>query len=157
MTPDKHTTHQARTKVRVLLADDHPAILKHEERVLRESHDQEFEIVGAAEDGIAILEMAERVQADVAVLDISMTGLSGLDVARQLLVANTQIRIVFLTVHDDPDFAREAFARGARGYVVKSRLAHDLCHAITNALEGRSFVSPTPALMPLRDARGPSS
>ena len=150
-------THRARTKVRVLLADDHPAMLKHEERVLRESHDQEFEVVGAAEDGMAFLELAGRVQADVAVLDISMAGLSGLDVARQLLTTNAGIRVVFLTVHDDPDFAKEAFARGARGYVVKSRLAHDLCHAIASALEGRSFVSPTPALMPLREASGLSS
>jgi len=157
MAQAKHTTQRTDTKVRVLLADDHPAMLQQEARVLRQSHERNFEIVGETEDGRTLLEMAEHVKADVAVLDISMPGLSGLEVARQLLVTNKQIRLVFLTVHDDPDFAREAFASGAWGYVVKSRLAHDLCNAITSALEGRSFVSPTPALMPLRDARGPSS
>jgi DNA-binding NarL/FixJ family response regulator len=80
------------------------------------------------------------------VLDISMPLLSGLEAARHLQAAGSPAKIIFLTVHDDPDYVRAALATGALGYVVKCRLASDLLRAMRAALAGLSFVSPTVAL-----------
>jgi DNA-binding NarL/FixJ family response regulator len=86
---------------------------------------------------------------DVVVLDITLPGLSGIELARHLAAAPAGPRLVFLTVHEDADYAQEALATGAMGYVIKSRLASDLVPALRAALEGRRFVSPSPALAAL--------
>jgi DNA-binding NarL/FixJ family response regulator len=125
-------------RVRVLLADDHEDFLAVEARHL----EPEFDVVKAVGDGRALLEEAARLEPDILVLDISMPVLSGLDAARRLQASGCQARIVFLTVHDDPDYVRAALAAGALGYVVKCRLASDLLLAMHEALAGRSFVSP---------------
>lgn len=68
--------------------------------------------------------------------------MNGLEAARRLRAAGSRVKIVFLTVHDDPDYVREALGSGALGYVVKSRLVLDLSHALREAMAGRQFVSP---------------
>ena len=108
-------------------------------RVLETMHD----VVGAVGDGLSLLESAARLDPDVIVLDITMPGIDGFGAARSLKRAGCRSRLVFLTVHEDPDFAREAFALGADAYVVKSRLASDLLTAIQDSSAGRKFVSPT--------------
>ena len=80
------------------------------------------------------------------VVDVCMPILSGIEAAQQLREAGSTAKIVFLTVHEDPDFLRSALAAGGAGYVVKSCLASDLRAAIKEALAGRLFVSPTIAL-----------
>jgi DNA-binding NarL/FixJ family response regulator len=77
------------------------------------------------------------------VLDISMPVLSGIEAARRLKAAGSPARIVFLTMHADPDYVRAALETGALGYVIKSRLATDLLPCIREALAGRPFVSPS--------------
>ena len=79
---------------------------------------------------------------DVLVLDISMPVMNGIETARSLKELGAKTRIVFLTVHDDPDYAREALEAGALGYVIKLRIASDLVAAINEVHAGRSFVSP---------------
>jgi len=123
----------------VLLADDQPAILAQVLRVLGNGYD----IVGTAGDGLGVLELAERLDPDVIVLDITMPGIDGFDAARSLKRAGCRSRLVFLTVHEDCDFAREALSLGADAYVLKSRLASDLPHAIDEVMAGRTFISPT--------------
>ncbi len=86
---------------------------------------------------------AQRLQPDVVVTDISMPVLDGIEAAKQLRAKNAQTRIVFLTVHDRPEFVKACLATGALGYVVKRRLTTDLITAIDEALAGRSFISPT--------------
>jgi DNA-binding NarL/FixJ family response regulator len=125
--------------VRVLLADDQPTILTQVGRVLGE----EYAIVGTASDGPGVLEAAARLEPDVIVLDISMPGMDGFETVRRLKRAGSKSKLVFLTVHEDADYAREAMALGADAFVVKSRLASDLLTAIHEATEGRRFVSPT--------------
>ena len=147
-------TESCGAKIRVLLADDHPAILQQVARILDQNQEPAFQVVGTAQEGSALLDMAQGMPADVVVLDITMPCLSGLEVARRLRASLTNLRVVFLTVHDEPDFAEEAFASGALGYVIKSRLAQDLCPAIGEALAGRPFVSPTPSLMQVRAMHG---
>lgn len=125
--------------MRLLLADDQPAVLAQVARVLGD----EYDIVGTVGDGLELLEAAGRLEADVIVLDITMPGVDGLGAARSLRRAGCRSKLVFLTVHEDADFAREAMALGADAYVVKSRLASDLVTAIHEALAGHKFVSPT--------------
>ncbi len=124
---------------RVLLADDH-LMMREKVTWLLES---EFEIIGAVADGEALLKEAAELDPDIVILDITMPGLSGMEVARRLRETGSRAKIVFLTVHDDFDFIRESLWAGALGYVVKRRLASDLLGAMREALEGRTFVSPS--------------
>ncbi len=126
-------------RIRVLLADDHEAMLERVAGLLK----TECNVVGTVTDGQQALEAARDLKPDVLVLDISMPVLSGIETAHQLKKAGVEARIVFLTVHDDPDFAREALEAGALGYVIKPRIASDLVAAIREAYAGRLFLSPT--------------
>jgi DNA-binding NarL/FixJ family response regulator len=103
-------------------------------------------VVGSVADGRALLAEAERLHPDVIVLDITMPLLDGIEAARQLRHSHGPARLVFLTVHEDADFARAALDAGGLGYVVKTRLASDLLPAIRAALADRRFVSPTISL-----------
>jgi len=126
-------------RLRVLLADDQPPMLAQIARILGKTYD----IVGTVGDGLCLLESAARLDPDVIVSDITMPGIDGFGAVRSLKRAGCRSRFVFLTVHEDPDFAREALSLGADAYVVKSRLASDLLSAIDEAVAGRQFVSPT--------------
>jgi len=131
-------------RTRVLLADDHEAVLDRVKSLL----EKEFQVVGTARDGQAAIEAVAELNPDVLILDISMPVLTGIQTAVRLKLMKSEVRIVFLTVHEDPDFVREALATGALGYVAKPRLATDLPLAIKEVLAGRSFVSPS---IPLED------
>ncbi len=120
-------------RIRVLLADDHEAMLDRVAGLLA----IEFCVVGAVTDGQQALDAAMELEPDVLVLDISMPVMNGIETARRLKEAGSETRIVFLTVHDDPDFVREALEVGAQGYVIKQRLASDLVAAIKKAHAGR--------------------
>jgi DNA-binding NarL/FixJ family response regulator len=128
-------------RIRVLLADDHEAMLDRVVRLL----ETECNVVGTATDGQQALEAAQDLKPDVLVLDVSMPVMNGIETAHRLKEAGAEARIVFLTVHDDPDFAKEALEAGALGYVIKSRIASDLMIAINEVCAGRSFVSPLTA------------
>ncbi|MFY9621210.1 MAG: response regulator transcription factor [Pyrinomonadaceae bacterium] len=134
------------TRARILLADDHKAM---RERVISLLQD-EFEVVGAVEDGRALMEAELTMQPDVCVVDISMPELCGLDAAAQLHARGSKTKVVVLTVYDDADFLEAALTSGASGYVVKSRMTSDLCMAIHEALAGRVFISPSPGLNAMR-------
>ncbi len=130
-------------RIRVLLADDHEAMLERVVRLLK----TECDVVGTATDGQQALEAVRDLKPDVVVLDISMPVMNGIETAHHLKKAGVEARIVFLTVHDDPDFAREALEAGALGYVIKPRIASDLVAAIKEVYAGRLFLSPSlPAL-----------
>ncbi len=128
-------------RIRVLLADDHEAMLNRVADLLAGDCD----VIGTAIDGRQALDAAKRLGPDVLVLDISMPVMNGIETARCLKEAGVKTRIVFLTVHDDPEFAREALEAGALGYVIKQRIGSDLVAAIKEAHAGRSFVSPSVA------------
>ena len=122
---------------RVLLVDDSEAILARAAAALTE----ECEIVGAVTDGLAALAAAKSLQPDVVVLDISMPGISGFEVASRLSKAGVTAAIVFLTVQDGEEFVLTAKLSSAIGYVVKTRLVSDLRVAVREARAGRPFVS----------------
>ncbi len=123
----------------VLLADDHGDFLAAVARHL-EPH---FEVLKTVGNGQALVDEATRLEPDVVVLDISMPVLNGIEAARKLKATGSSARIVFLTVHADPDYVNAAFGTGALGYVLKSGLASDLLPCLKEALVGRSFVSPS--------------
>lgn len=129
---------------RILLADDHRDI---REKVMQQL-EPEFEVVGAVEDGNAVFEAVTKMKPDVCVLDISMPIVSGIEAAAILQTSGSEVKIVFLTVHEDPDFLQAALDTGALGYVVKSRMTSDLSAAIRAALAGRLFVSPCRTFTP---------
>jgi DNA-binding NarL/FixJ family response regulator len=124
-------------KPTILLADDHPGFPEMVERLLR----PKFEVVGKVVDGQSLFEAAIKLKPDVIVTDISMPVLDGITTAGRLKESGCASRIVFLTVHSDPDFARACLATGAFGYVVKSRIDTELVTAICDALAGQLFIS----------------
>ena len=85
----------------------------------------------------------ERLQPDLLVVDISMPLVNGIEAVRRLKVENSQIKVVFLTVHENADYARECFAAGALGFVVKSRMVSDLIEAIKAVHAGNRYLSPS--------------
>lgn len=125
-------------KVRVLLADDHPHFPELVESLL----DPGFEVVGKVADGRALFDTALDLKPDLIVMDISMPILNGIDAADALRRSGCASKIIFLTVHSDPDFVRTCLATGAFGYIVKPRVALDLIPAIREALAGHLFISP---------------
>ena len=129
------------TVSRVVLADDLPPVLTAVTRLLEDS----FEIVGKASDGLHALEAIMTLDPDMAVLDISMPGMSGIEVARELRSRGARAKVVFLTVHEDADILATCLAAGGLGYVVKVLMEADLIPAINEALANREFVSHFPS------------
>jgi DNA-binding NarL/FixJ family response regulator len=125
------------THARVLIVDDNEGMLTRAAAVLSSG----CEVVGTVKDGQSALEAADALHPDVIVLDISMPGMTGFDVARRLRESGCTAAVVFLTVHDDEEFVVRARAVGGLGYVAKPRLAADLVPAVRDARAGRPFVS----------------
>jgi DNA-binding NarL/FixJ family response regulator len=121
----------------VLLVDDNQAMLARTASMLAAT----CVIVGQVQDGVSALTAAAMLAPDVIVLDISMPGMSGLDVAAALRAAGSTAAIVFLTIHEDAELVEAAQAAGGIGYVVKGQLASDLLHAVFEAHARRPFVS----------------
>ena len=124
---------------RILLADDHVLIAQALEHLLR----VEFDVVGTVADGRALLKAAAELAPDVAVVDIGMPLLNGLDAGEQLKAQHPHIKVIFLTQNRDARLAVEAFRRKASGYLLKDSAASELTAAIREALRGRSYVSPS--------------
>lgn len=126
-------------RFRILVVDDHKPM---RDKIVKHLED-DFEVVGAVGDGDDVLEAEARMQPDVCVLDITMPKLGGIEAAFELASRGSVSKIVFLTVHQDPDFLEAALDCGGLGYVLKSRMAVDLIPAINAAIAGRLFISPT--------------
>ena len=124
---------------RILLADDHRMVAEGLKSLLA----AEFELVGVVEDGRALVEAAKKLRPDVIVADITMPHLNGIDALAQLKKDNPNIRVVFLTMHQDAVYARRALEAGASGYVLKHSAPAELVMAIGAALEGKTFITPS--------------
>jgi len=123
---------------KVLLVDDSETTLARAKSVLS----ARCVVVGTATNGHAALEAAATLKPDVVVLDISMPGMNGFELATRLRAAGSTAQLVFLTVHEEKELVLAAKNAGAMGYVVKARLASDLELAVREARAGRPFQSP---------------
>src|SRR6185295_8829237 len=99
-------------------------------------------IVGAVGDGRALLSASEILQPDVIVTDISMPQMDGMEAAREIIQRKPGSKIILLTVHNDPALARQGFAAGVLGYVLKMKASQELSHAICEVVKGNRYVSP---------------
>jgi DNA-binding NarL/FixJ family response regulator len=122
---------------RVLVADDLAPMLSAVAALLKDN----FDVVSMVSDGRTALEAVLEFDPDLVVLDISMPGLTGIEVARELKKRGNRAKIVFLTVHEDSDIIGTCLSTGALGYVVKELMDSDLVPAMNEALAGRVFVS----------------
>ena len=125
------------TPPRVLLADDHTLVLEGFRRIV----EQRCEVVGAVEDGRALLEAAVRLRPDIILLDISMPLLNGVDAGRQIKKLLPDVKLIFVTMHADPAYVSEAFKAGASAYLLKRSAARELDQAIEAVLKGQYFVT----------------
>ena len=125
-------------RARVILADDHPDVVQD----LRALVEPEFEVVAIVGDGNALVAAAETLAPDVIVTDIAMPGLNGIAAAAEILRRNPAARIVFVTVHKEPELVQKGFATGALGYVLKLSAGDDLVPAIHAVLRGDHHLSP---------------
>jgi DNA-binding NarL/FixJ family response regulator len=125
---------------RVLLVDDNEAMLARAVAVLNGA----CSVVGATSDGARALAMADELKPDVIVLDISMPGRSGLELAAAIRQSGSNAAIVFISAHDESEFFEVAREAGALGYVVKPRLSTDLVAAVLAAGQGRPFFPAPP-------------
>lgn len=126
------------TRARVLLADDHRMVTEGLKNLLAD----DFELVGAVEDGRALLAAAKKLRPDVIVADISMPQLNGIEALQHLKKHNPDVKVVFLTMHQDRAYARRALQAGAAGFVVKHSASDELVMAIHAALKGQMFITP---------------
>jgi DNA-binding NarL/FixJ family response regulator len=122
---------------RVVVADDLAPLLG----TIAEQLEGSFDVVGLVTNGRDALEATLRLNPDLVLLDISMPGMNGIEVAEELKARLHQSKIVFLTALEDPDILTVCLASGALGYVVKSLMDSDLIPAMHDALAGRVFVS----------------
>lgn len=135
--------------IRILLADDH-AVLRSGLRLLLTSTN-EYEVIGEASSGTETLSLAEQLQPDLILLDLSMPALGGLDALPTLRKLVPLTRILILTMHDDPQYLRQALKRGASGYVLKKAADAELLSAMRSVLRGEVYVHPSMTRILLED------
>jgi DNA-binding NarL/FixJ family response regulator len=123
---------------RLLLADDHPLFLTG----LRTLLETECEVVGAVSDGRALVEAASRLKPEVIVLDISLPLLNGIDAARQIKKERPETKLLFLTMHANLAYLKDALAAGASGYLLKTSAREELLGAVSDVIRNRIHVSP---------------
>lgn len=129
------------TPIRVVLADDHPVVLAGVKALLQTTPD--FEIAGEAVTGAAALEVVCQLLPDVAVIDISMPDINGLDLAEKLAERCPAVKLLALTVHEDQAYVQRLLQSGVRGYLLKRTAAEDLPHAIRAVASGGVYLDPS--------------
>jgi two-component system response regulator NreC len=135
--------------IRIILADDH-AVMRRGLRLVLEQQEG-FEVVGEASDGRAAVDLAERTRPDIAVLDITMPNLNGIEAARQINAKQIGVSTIVLSMHADESFVLRALKAGARGYLLKESAESDLINAVRLVSEGKAFFSPTVSRMLVED------
>jgi DNA-binding NarL/FixJ family response regulator len=125
--------------IRVVLADDH-ALVRQSLKSLLER--EGFQIVAEASDGQEAVRRVESLKPDIAVMDISMPVLNGVEAARQINLSSPKAKTILLTQHDEQQYLSEALEAGVKGYVLKSQVANDLIQALRQVSRGEVYLSP---------------
>jgi DNA-binding NarL/FixJ family response regulator len=137
--------------ITLLLADDHPLMRKGLREVIEE--DGRYTIVAEAGDGEKALELIEQHQPSIAIMDIDMPRLGGLEVAKTILLKKNHVDIVILTMHDKQNVFNRAMDLGVMGYVVKDSALTDILDAITSVASGKHYISPSLSGLLLKRSR----
>jgi two-component system, NarL family, response regulator NreC len=137
------------SKVRILLADDHTLIRRGLRLVIEQQPD--LVVVGEGSDGREAVSLAASLKPDVAVLDIGMPNLNGIEAAKQITDGETGTAVVILSMYSDETYILRALKAGARGYLLKDSVESDLVKAIHSVADGKSFFSPTVSRVLLED------
>ena len=125
--------------INIILADDHQVVRKGLKALL--ASEPEFSVIGEANDGLEALQLAERLQPDVLVLDLMMAGINGLEVTRQLSKKIPKIAIVILSMHSNEAYVQESLRSGAKAYILKESPPEELIHAVKEVHAGRRYLS----------------
>jgi two-component system NarL family response regulator len=126
--------------IRIVLADDHKMILAALRSMLEKEID--IDVVGEAGDGVALLEVVARTMPDVAVVDIGMPGMNGVEATRRLLAGRPRLKVIALSAYDDKRFVLEMLNAGAKGYLIKASAGDELPRAIRAIAQGRTYLCP---------------
>ena len=126
------------SRARVLIAEDHPRVAE----AMRQLLEREFEVIGVVADGEALLRVTAETEPDVVVTDIVMPRYNGIRATELLLAQRPGLRVVLVTVHEDPELAQRGYAAGALACVLKRTAAHDLVPAVRAALRGERYAVP---------------
>jgi two-component system response regulator NreC len=136
-------------KIRILLADDH-TILRAGIRALLED-EPDMAVIGEAEDGRIAVKLTCQLLPDVVLMDIAMPLLNGLEATRQIKHDCPQVKVLILTMHDDEEYIRQAFANGSMGYILKDASSHELLDAIHAIHRGEAVLSPAITRLVIED------
>lgn len=134
---------------RILIADDH-LVMRAGLRLLLERH-EDFQVVAEADDGRQAVDLASSCKPDVAVVDVAMPNLNGIEATRLMLAENPAIAVVVLSMHTDETYVMRALRSGAKAYLLKSSAETDLIQAVRAVRAGKSFFSPEVSRMLLED------
>jgi len=127
--------------ITIVLADDHQIVRQGLRALLQAEPD--FSVIGETGDGIGAVDLVRKEKPDVAVLDLMMPGLNGIDVARQLSKQTPRTKLIILSMYDDEGFVLEALSNGVSGYVLKDAGSADLIHAVREVKDGHRYLSPS--------------
>ncbi len=125
--------------IKIVLADDHQVVRKGFKALL--SAEPDFDVVGEAGDGLETLTLVERLQPEILVLDLMMSGINGLEVTRQISKKNSKTSIVILSMHSNEAYVLEALRSGAKAYILKESSPEELIKAIREVSCGRRYLS----------------
>ncbi len=135
--------------LRILLADDHTIVRQGVRKILEEHPD--WRVVGEAANGRDAVRLAVDLKPDIALLDIGMPLLNGIEATRQIARRTTGVNVVILSMHSDEAYITQVLQAGARGYLLKDSADEDLIRALTAVAQGKSFFSPAVAKVMLDD------
>jgi DNA-binding NarL/FixJ family response regulator len=127
-------------KIRVLLAEDHTLVRQGFRRILED--DPRITVVGEASTGLSAIELAKELKPDVAVMDLSMPELGGLEASAEILKDLPETKILILSMYSNQAYVRKAFEMGAKGYILKNAIEMDLTRAVVALAEGGAYMSP---------------
>lgn len=127
-------------KIKIIIADDHPVFRNGLINII--SKDKDIEIIGEADNGEKAFELINELKPDIALLDIHMPKMTGLQVLREIKKKKVDIKTIFLTVYADEDIFDEAMDNGISGYVLKDSAVSDIMECIYKVAEGNYYISP---------------
>ena len=127
-------------KISIIIADDHPIFREGIEGIINK--DKNYKIIASCGNGIEALEKIEELKPDIAILDIDMPKMNGLDIAKKLGESKNACKIIILTIYKDEEYFREAMDKGIKGYLVKDCIANELTECIEYIKNGKHYISP---------------